>query len=600
MNPITLNSGEQLDPQAVKLMQAIRQKESGGNYGAVGDAGTSKGAFQFQDRTWHGDDKNKGWAEEILGDRNAAQTKENQNKVAYTKIKQWKDQGFTPEQVAAAWNAGEARAKDGSWANNKGTTTINGKKIAYDTPTYVQDVLAIATGKKPGLNQVQTQQKNNVATSANVAQADAGTPTAQPEKKEGLLKRIARGILSPVATTVARPLEALAVGGAKVFGGEGAADRTADALDKFSQDKLGGYVAPIPREASDVTKDVGRAAETVALGLPVNSIKAAATAGAVSGLGSGLEQGKDLEGVVKEGALGGGLGVAGGALGKLAEFLPKRLTETAFKNISSEGAERALATKSVGTTNSLFRQSQKEIDSLGKQVQEFLKNPQKLELVPEEGLVRSEAMQRTLANFPEYAGKKGVDAFKKKIGSLIPATSPLLHALGVSRKGALDALERIANGEASLVDRNMVRSILDNVASGGYSKLAKAISPNAGHDLAITFAHNLRDEVQTLAPDTVPLFKQMAKEMEFSKILKDIAKKKSGLLKFNDLIPFVTGQALGGPLGGLGVVATTRALENPAVQFGIAKAGNKASKALVPSIKRSGLIPQLTANRESK
>lgn len=138
MNQITLNTGEQLDPQAVRLMKAIRQKESGGNYNAVGDAGTSKGAFQFQNATW------KRYAKETLGDENAVQDKGNQNKVAYTKVKKWKDAGWSPEEIAAAWNAGEGKARNGAWKTNIGTTTINGQRIAYDTPSYVNEVISIA------------------------------------------------------------------------------------------------------------------------------------------------------------------------------------------------------------------------------------------------------------------------------------------------------------------------------------------------------------------------------------------------------------------------------------------------------------------------
>lgn len=158
MNPITLNTGEQLDPQAVRFMKAIRQKESGGNYNAVGDAGTSTGAFQFQAPTW------KRYAKEVLGDENAAQDRANQNKVAYTKVKKWKDEGWSPEEIAAAWNAGEGKARNGAWKTNVGTTTINGKQIKYDTPSYVNEVIANAKrlklqeeGASPTVEQPQTQ-----------------------------------------------------------------------------------------------------------------------------------------------------------------------------------------------------------------------------------------------------------------------------------------------------------------------------------------------------------------------------------------------------------------------------------------------------------
>jgi len=171
MNPITLNTGEQLDPQAVKLMRAIRQKESGGNYNAVGDSGTSTGAFQFQNATW------KGYAKDVLGDENAEQNKANQNKVAYTKIKGWKDKGWTPEQVAAAWNAGEAKAQDGRWKTNVGH---NAKiDLDYDTPKYVSDVMAIAKGQ-PTYNPKPFSQPTGQSLVPEVPQVDE---TTQPKEE---------------------------------------------------------------------------------------------------------------------------------------------------------------------------------------------------------------------------------------------------------------------------------------------------------------------------------------------------------------------------------------------------------------------------------
>ena len=71
----------QLDPEAVNLAKAIRQHESGGDFNAKGKSGES-GAYQFTAPTW------QGYAKDVLGNANAPMTPENQNQVAYTKIKQ--------------------------------------------------------------------------------------------------------------------------------------------------------------------------------------------------------------------------------------------------------------------------------------------------------------------------------------------------------------------------------------------------------------------------------------------------------------------------------------------------------------------------------
>lgn len=115
-------------------------------------------------------------------------------------------------------------------------------------------------------------------------QAKFGTPppsvsqeTSKPteEDKPGFLK----SLVSAPLTILARPIQA----GAELFGA------SAEDVDKFSKEKLGGFVAPVPRNAGDVEKDVGRAVQTVALGTG-----APIAGGAAFGLGSSLEQGNDL------------------------------------------------------------------------------------------------------------------------------------------------------------------------------------------------------------------------------------------------------------------------------------------------------------------
>lgn len=262
MNPIKLNTGEQLDPQAVRLMRAIRQKESGGNYGAVGDAGTSKGAFQFQDATW------KRYAKETLGDENAPQDRGNQNKVTYTKIKKWKDEGWSPEEIAAAWNAGEGKARNGAWRTNVGTTTINGKSIRYDTPTYVKDVINYAKKFK-----------------AEEGVVDQAVQQNTPEPQPGILKSIGDALISSEKNFGESIAGAIGAGGTQ---------RQLDTINKDNQDVWAEQIATIKKlkaEGKDTTKAEQYLSE--AIGRPLTELQdiipsVNKTAGQIYGEGAGV------------------------------------------------------------------------------------------------------------------------------------------------------------------------------------------------------------------------------------------------------------------------------------------------------------------------
>ena len=147
-------------------------------------------------------------------------------------------------------------------------------------------------------------------------------------KQDGFFKSLVKA----PATILARPLqlatEAILPG-----------DNT-EAIDKFSREKLGGFVAPIPKNFGDVKKDVGRGVQTVAFGMP-----GLASGGAAFGLGASLEQGNDL--FSKETAL----STAGGAVaGKLLGLVGKpllniagkvigKITPDIVKKVSSQGAK---------------------------------------------------------------------------------------------------------------------------------------------------------------------------------------------------------------------------------------------------------------------
>jgi hypothetical protein len=151
MDTMTMQDGTQLDPKAVKVMKAIRQVESGGDYNAVGDNGNAKGAFQFNEKSGPGW---KNLAKQYLGDENATFDKGNQNKVAYSRIKQWKDEGKQPEEIAALWN-GAKKDTNGKYTYNnpeygqKFRTALSGDQGKYSYQSS-KDTQPVTDNQKPG------------------------------------------------------------------------------------------------------------------------------------------------------------------------------------------------------------------------------------------------------------------------------------------------------------------------------------------------------------------------------------------------------------------------------------------------------------------
>lgn len=112
MPPLVTEDGTQLDSKVLKVVRAIRQVESQGDYNAVGDGGNSHGAYQWNK------DNFRNAAKEILGDANAPMTPANQNKVAYYQVKAYKDAGRDPEEIAALWNGASKDQATGRYVYN--------------------------------------------------------------------------------------------------------------------------------------------------------------------------------------------------------------------------------------------------------------------------------------------------------------------------------------------------------------------------------------------------------------------------------------------------------------------------------------------------
>lgn len=217
----------QLDPQAVNLTKAIRQTESGGNFQAQGKSG-EYGAYQFTEPTWDTYAKDAG-VNVALKDA----TPEQQNQVAYAKIKQWKDAGNNIGQIASMWNAGE-KNKDAYLNGNSGTNKYG---VHYDTGAYAKSVAtAYQTLKGGGQVQADPNNPSSVQSSQNPgrlsfsdALKQAGVQTqAQSSSQDDSLSSELTGRANDVGTAVSdtlsgkiNPIHGIANAAGAIAGGIG-------------------------------------------------------------------------------------------------------------------------------------------------------------------------------------------------------------------------------------------------------------------------------------------------------------------------------------------------------------------------------------------
>lgn len=137
VQPIVAADGTLLDPSVVNLAKAIKQTESSGNYNAKGGSGEF-GAYQWMPGNFQAN------AQKYLGISNADPSDPVlQDKVAYAEILSMKQAGLTPQQIASAWNAGQANknAYTGTFASGAPSVGTNAEGVKYNVPAYVSKVM---------------------------------------------------------------------------------------------------------------------------------------------------------------------------------------------------------------------------------------------------------------------------------------------------------------------------------------------------------------------------------------------------------------------------------------------------------------------------
>lgn len=345
-----------IDPKVKALVSAIGQTETGPSspeaYSAKGKSGEF-GRYQFMPDTY------KTYAKKYLGDENAQPSMENQNKIAYSFVKEKKDSGYNPAQIASMWNAGEGKP-DAYKENYKGT---NPQGISYDTPAYVQKVsqyyeqLKNTTQSEPAQPSV-PQQKDSLQSQGQPISTrdDQAQPTWAGSAIRGILKMPARATTNlyqageiALGKPQTEPLSGGYLGRIQPLGADpnatpeqGVSTATTSQLVKAGIGaglETGSYL--IGGGEAKAGLEAAQAGKLFTKGVLKTAGKGAiegAGIGALGGAGSALQENKGLAGTAIStgtGALGGALtggifGAVGGIISKAKGITPE--TINAVKN----------------------------------------------------------------------------------------------------------------------------------------------------------------------------------------------------------------------------------------------------------------------------
>lgn len=375
---ITASDGTVLDAGVVNLSKAIRQQESGGNYNAVGDNGTSHGAYQ-----WNKDHFSEGAKQFRLDPTDFSPV--NQDKVAYAQINAYKEAGYSPEQIASVWNSGK---KDPT--GNQGTAIINGKPVNYDTPKYVANVMGYFNQNKsqnPGqaqdsalTNQTQTTESPSVGSFAkNFVQSSAN-----------LVGNIGEALLHPINTI--QNIGGAAVGGLQELGGQDNENtQKFDALKDFYVQRYGSIDKLLHTAYTD---PVGLAADiSTVFGIGGGVAGALGKGAELAGAGNLARTATEASGAIKGAGVAGTLGDVASTLGKGAALTnpltplvkgasallnkTKNLSDVIAnpKNYTPENIASATGEKIANDVQSAFSKARESLSETGSAYTPFKETP---------------------------------------------------------------------------------------------------------------------------------------------------------------------------------------------------------------------------------
>ena len=573
----------QLDPQVVNLAKAIRQAETGGDFTAKGSSG-EYGGYQFTKPTWDSYSKQYG-----INTPLEQATPEQQNAVAYNKIKEWKDKGHDVTQIASMWNAGEG--KPDAYKDNVG---VNKYGVKYNTPKYAESVAKAYLTLKGG---------GDVGVDANNPSSTTGTQTEQPKQGIGtkifnaltqseanLGQDIGRGILGgdkyfkeiqDKYTNNIKTLTDLATkqtDPAKKQQYLDLAKQNFEAGQKVGVDFKGRNWEQIAGDVLGTALDVGTTISGLGAVKSLEGLNAGqkimkgATTGAkfggAYGLTSGLQEGKDISGVLQSGATGGALGGATGGLisgagelvNKIGEMLPQRFVAGVFGKGSNEKTIQYAIDKGLSSPKKMLAESDKSITELGNTLGKVLTKPEFQGV----RVTADDLLPKVMQDFPN-AGLNP-EEISKKLMSIVPNQKTLIEKLSNGEGLTLKELQTLKHYVGKV---SFKKSPLDDIVV------------KSGKEIGSSFFHSVKDYMIQKDPTLEPLLNDLAKEYPLNEALQKVIrnKNKSKIFTLRDLMALIAGMSTAGPIGA-----------------GIAYGGEKLLTSPTANLKVAGLISKLANN----
>jgi hypothetical protein len=196
----------------------------------------------------------------------------------------------------------------------------------------------------------------------------------------------------------------------------------------------------------------------------------------------------------------------------------------------------------------------------------------------------------SILSHPDYTGitVSGNDIIGKTLSAFSNSeyTAPEIVARLKSQVPAQAKLiTKLSNGELSLPEANTLRQAIDRVT---YKMKIDSPEVRAGKELAEQVGNALRNEVQTKAPETAPIFSNYSKEINLQKALIKLQARneKAGPVSMKELLGALGAGGLFGPVGAGAMLAGEKVAGTPMARVGAAKL----IKAAQPLIKNAATI----------
>lgn len=547
----------QLDPQVVNLAKAIRQTESGGNFNARGKSG-EYGAYQFTAPTWQKEAAALGI--NVPVDK---ATPQQQNQVAYTQLKRWKDAGYNPGQIASMWNAGETEpnAYQGTFSNGKPSVGINSHGVHYDVPAYAKSVAsAYQTLKQGGQVNIDPNNPSSVASTQNASQPSSLGQTLL--KGAGSLYNT---LAAPIESIAAAPVQGIA----KAIG---APDPYAQGFPSpFASSGAGNVpITPLSPEAK-----AGDVAQVGSYFIPGATLPRMAAMGALQGAGQAMSQEQSLPDVQQSGTtgalLGAGLGGASGLIGKAASYLPQRIARSFLPGTSKETAQYAV-TKGLGTPSKMLEESDASLSKIGSELEQAVSGKGKTYIMP----TGQEILSRIASQFPDSG------LTEEEIAHELEGLVPLKRRL----------IDKMITGD---ITPSELHSLNSAIGKATYKTVFDTPKVKAGKTIGNAAYQTIGGLLKTEFPESAPLFDEYSKELQLNGALQKAIRsgEKARMLTLRDLVAFGSGLGLSGgnPLLGLAGVLAEKAMVNPSVNLKTAGVLSKLNTPAVGLAAKGSLAP---------